>query len=534
MRTRILLSAFSLLVLAFPAIANDPPRLVVYISVDQMRDDYLDRYSPYFTGGFRSLMNEGTRYTDATLNYASSVTCLGHSVLGTGCYPSTSGIMENEWVNPITRKRVYCVEDSSALGVDGEGGGSSPQNLLVTGVGDWLKAASPASKVIAVSGKDRAAILMGGKHPDYAFWYKKTNGHMVTSDYYTRDLPEWVERFNGSEWVRNNVPDAWTKLLSDSVYEKEGPDDFPAEAKWDGSSAFPHRFSPSKKNEQILTSPYGDLLVLDFAREAIVQERLGRRGVPDILCISLSDCDYIGHAFGPNSHEIMDHFLRLDLALGRFLAFLDSTFGRAKVLVALSADHGVMPLPEYLVKYGHTEAHRVLFRAELKPVMDSIDAAIRQEWGMKEPLFQEQGFLNYSAALRAGRDSLTLEKRVGEALKSIPCVADVYFRRELAGPGAPPRPYLGEFRRSYYAPRGEDFQVRYRENYLIENSETGTSHGSVYRYDTHVPILFWGDGLPFRSIPREVHTVDIAPTISRMLTIEYPRTVDGAPLEELK
>ena len=531
---RVLLSSvIAALLLSLPVHALEPPRLVVFISVDQMREDYFDRFSPYFTGGLKSLYMEGTFFSNAGLNYASSVTCLGHASLSTGAYPKTSGILENEWINPVTRKSVYCVEDSTAHEVDGEGGGSSPDNLLVPAVGDWLKASSPKSKVIAISGKDRAAILMGGKHPDYAFWYSRKSGHMTTSDYYTGHLPDWTRDFNNSGWVANHVPAAWTKLLPDSVYEKEGPDDFVSEAKWDSSSSFPHRFSPAKKAGQILTSPYGDLLVLDFARKAITYEKLGQRGVPDILCVSLSDCDYVGHAFGPNSHEIMDLLFRLDAGLGSFLSFVDSAVGRSNVLVVLSADHGVMPLPEFLVQYRHQEAHRVLYQSQLKPQLDSIDWAIRTEWGMNKSIFEERGFLNYREALRVGKDSLQFEQRVGDAMRTISCVADLFFRRELLNPGTPERPYLDEFRRSYYPGRGEDFQVRFREYYLIEESPTGTSHGSVYRYDTHVPIVFWGDGTRALNVGREVHTVDIAPTLALILRINYPRTVDGLPLDEL-
>ena len=169
---RILLIGMLLAAAKSQVSAGEPPRLIIFISVDQMREDYFDRFAPYFTGGFKQLTPKGYSL-NANLNYASSVTCLGHATLSTGTYPMKSGIVDNEWINPATRKSVYCVEDTAAGSVDDEGGGSSPNNLLTTGVGDWLKASSPLSKVIAASGKDRAAILMGGKHPDYAFWYSR-------------------------------------------------------------------------------------------------------------------------------------------------------------------------------------------------------------------------------------------------------------------------------------------------------------------------------------------------------------------------
>ncbi len=529
-----LLMGMMLAAMNAPASGVEPPRLIIFISVDQMREDYFDRFAPYFTGGLKRLYDQGMFFSNANLNYASTVTCLGHAALSTGTYSMKSGIIDNEWVNPATRKSVYCVEDTSAGKVDDEGGGSSPNNLLVTGIGDWLKASSPRSKVIAASGKDRAAILMGGKHPDYAFWYSRKNGRMVTSKYYAQHEPEWVRTFNESKWIEKNLPSSWTKLLPESVYVKEGPDDFSAEEKWDSSSSFPHKFSPSRKTDQILTSPYGDMLVLDFAEQAIEAEKLGQRGVTDLLCVGLSDCDYIGHAFGPNSHEIMDHLFRLDRALGKFLSNADAAAGSAKVLVVLSADHGVMPLPEFLVQYRHQDARRILYPSQIKPKIDSIDLVMQKEWRTPEPIFEMGGFLNYAGAARAGADSLQVEHRVGESLRRIDGIADVYFRRELIDARTPDRPYLAQFRRSYYPQRGEDFQIRYCEYCLVESKATGTSHGSVYSYDTHVPIIFLYPGIQAVHIQREVHTVDIAPTLAHILKIDYPSSVDGVPMEELK
>lgn len=531
---RILLTVIVPALIAIQAYAVQPPRLIIFISVDQMREDYFERFAPYYAGGLRQLYTEGVFFSNANLNYASSVTCLGHATLSTGAYPMTSGILDNEWLNPVTRKSVYCVEDTSAGKVDGEGGGESPNNLLVTAIGDWLKTSSPNSKVITASGKDRAAILMGGKHPDCAYWYSRKNGHMVTSDYYTQHVPGWVTEFNSSQWIDKNVPLAWTKLLPESVYTQEGPDEFIAEAKVNSSSSFPHQFEPGKKTEQLLATPYGDLLVLDFAREAIRAERLGQRGVADLLCLSLSDCDYIGHEFGPNSHEMIDHLVRLDRALGSFFADAQRAIGVSNVLVVLSADHGVMPLPEFLSQFKHEHARRIIYQTEIKKQLDSLDQLVQKEWNIHEQIFENGGFLNYAAAARVGKDSLQVERRAGQILQSIEGIADVYFRRELMNARTPDRPYLAQFRRSYYPPRGEDYQIRYCEYCLVSSHTTGTSHGSVYSYDTHVPIVFWGAGAKRANVSREVHTVDIAPTLARILNVEYPRTVDGVPLEELK
>jgi predicted AlkP superfamily pyrophosphatase or phosphodiesterase len=354
---------------------------------------------------------------------------------------------------------------------------------------------------------------------------------MVTSDYYTRDVPEWVKSFNGKDWIQQNVPESWTRLRPESVYARYGPDELEGEMKWGGSTAFPHRFQDDKKREQIVTSPYGDLMTLDFAREAVRSEKLGQRGVTDLLLISLSCTDYVGHAFGPNSQEMADQMIRLDRSLGSFIADMEKRLGRGSILVALSADHAVLPLPEYLTTLQHKPGRRILPQNEINPKIEEFDRTLRREFGTTEHIIQSDAFLNYAAA--ANVDSVALEHRVREGLLKIDGVADVYFRRELMNGKNPDRPYLGKYQRGYFPPRGKDFLIRPCEYCLITSSATGTSHGSPYRYDTHVPMVFWGKGIKSGKVSREVHTVDIAPTIARYLDIPYPPIVDGTPLREI-
>ncbi len=536
MRTsRRILPTTALLLICVTLLAQpaQKPKLVLFISIDQMRPDYLERFAIEYTGGFKKLLKEGIVFKNADLNYASSQTGPGHAALGTGSYPGRNGIPSNEWIDRATGKQVYCVQDSTAGPVEGEGGGVSPRNLVVTSLGDWLKSASPQSKVITASAKDRAAILMGGRHPDYAFWYDRNTGHMVTSDYYTHQLPDYVKAFNASGWIERNVPDAWTKLLPDSVYTRLGPDEMEGELKWNGSSAFPHTFQPDKKKEQILTSTYGDLLILDFAKEVLRAEKLGQRGVTDLLCVSLSCTDYIGHSFGPNSHEIYDHLLRLDRGLGEFFSYLEEEVGAGNVLVALSADHAVLELPEHLAQVQHKAAKRISFDNEVAPKIQELDRSLQREIGIDESIIRWNAFLNYAAAAKVGVDSLRLERKIRDGLLKIDGVVDVYFRRELTNRNTPNRPYLRHFQRSYYPPRGEDFLFRGCEYCLFTSWPTGTSHGSPYRYDTHVPMVFWGKGLRSLEVSRETYTVDIAPTIAKFLRISYPANVDGVPLREI-
>jgi predicted AlkP superfamily pyrophosphatase or phosphodiesterase len=509
------------------------PRLVIFISIDQMRADYLERFKESFAGGLKRLTREGIVFRNADLNYAPSETGPGHAALSTGSYPSRSGILSNDWIDPSTRKEVYCVDDSSAEKVDAEGGGFSPKNLEVTALGDWLKSASPHSKVIAISAKDRAAILMGGQHANCAYWYDSHSGHMVTSEYYTHSEPEWVRSFNKNHWIEDNVPAEWTTLHPSSYYDQFGLDSVEGEMKWNGSTVFPHRFSPKKRNEQILRSPYGDMLLLDFARSAVRIEKLGQRNSTDLLCISLSCTDYVGHAFGPNSREMADQMLRLDASLGTFLSDVERMVGRGNILLALSADHAVLPLPEYTIQIEHKFARRILPQNAINPGIEALDRLLAQELNTSDHIIQSDEFLNYAAALKVGIDSLELERRVKEGLLKIDGIVDVYFRRELLATSTPDRQYIQKFRRGYFGARGKDFIIRFCENCLISTSSIGTSHGSPYDYDTHVPLIFWGTGVNPGMSDRSVYTVDVAATLATILNIPYPEGVDGKPLSEV-
>lgn len=514
--------------------SSSKPKLVVLLSVDQMRGDYLRRFEGDFTGGFKRLWSEGIVYTNADLNYASTETGPGHATFSTGTYPAKSGIHGNEWIEPDTRNDVYCVADSTALPVDGLGGKMSPRNLLTTALGDWLKSASPQSRVFSVSVKDRAAILMGGKRPDKAFWYDGRSGSMVTSSYYMNSLPAYVKDFNASGWIEKNVPDAWTRLLPDSVYERFGPDEFEGEGLWNGTTTFPHAFAKDKKADQLRTSPYGDLLILAFAQQAVLAEELGQGSATDLLAISLSCTDYVGHHYGPSSHELHDQLVRIDRGLGEFFAFLDKQLGKENYIVAFSADHGVCPLPEHRSMVERREGRRIDYNTVVRTALPQAINALMEEWKISEPLIEKNAFLNYSAAAKAGIDSLTLERRVKQVFLELDGVTDIFFRRELLSPSTPDRPYLSKFRNSYNPGRGEDFQVLACEFCLLSTRKTGSTHGSAHRYDSHVPLVFWGAAIKAQRIEREAHSVDLAPTVAKLLGIPFPSTLDGVPLPEVK
>ncbi|MDP1676805.1 MAG: alkaline phosphatase family protein [Bacteroidota bacterium] len=509
------------------------PKLIVFISIDQMRADYFERYNQYFTGGFNRLFSKGIVYTNADLNYAASETGPGHATLGTGCYPWKSGILANEWVEHKTLKEMYCVSDSTAKSVDSVGGGNSPRNLVVTAVGDWLKQQTPTSKVITASFKDRAAILMGGKNPDYVFWYSKSVGGMVTSDYYSKSLPQWVKTFNASNWPEKNVPAEWSKTLADSDYSKIGPDEYAAEAKRKETTAFPYSFTIGKKAEELGGSPYGDKIIVDFAMDAVKNEKLGQRNVTDLLCISLSNCDYVGHAQGPDSHEMLDLLVNVDRYLGDFFSFLDKNIGKDNYVVALSADHAVCPLPEFNTEFRNVSAKRYIYAADIKPKTDTLNSKLKLELNSSEDILIKNAFINYSAGTKAGLDSIQLEQKVKMGLLSIDAFVDIYFRRELVTREKSDKLFIEKYRNSYYAPRGKDYLYRIRENSIISSRPYGTTHGSPYSYDTHVPLIFWWNNATPKKITREVHSADAAPTLAKFAGFSFPKNLDGVPLKEV-
>jgi predicted AlkP superfamily pyrophosphatase or phosphodiesterase len=508
------------------------PHLVVILSIDQMRADYLVRYAPLYEFGFARLLREGVHFRTAELNYAGSSTGPGHATLGTGVYPWKSGIVSNNYTERQTGRRMYCVADSTSEPLGLDGGRMSPRNLLVTGLGDWLKSASPGSHVISISYKDRAAILMGGKHPDAAYWYDRRSGRMSSSSYYLRALPEWMGQFNAGDWITRNLPHEWTKLRPDSVYETYGPDDMPGETAWNGKRTFPHIIGPGQEVGRLFNTPWGNDFLFDAARAAIRGEQLGKRGAVDLLWLSLSATDNIGSDFGSGSHEMIDNLLRMDAALGRFLSDLDSSHGPGGFMLVLTGDHGVMPLPEYERAFGTHHARRLDNSLTVERTVKGVDSVLRLEFGISDRIVK--GGRIDEIALRGSRLSRQMvEDRLRAALSGIDGVADVYFRSELLDPSTTDRPYLQKYRHSVHQDRSPDYFIRDCEYCLNDADSTGTSHGSPYVYDTQVPMVFWGTGRSAVVVERTVHTVDLAATLAAFYRLPVPASLDGVALKEV-
>ncbi|MGB5107373.1 MAG: alkaline phosphatase family protein [Candidatus Zixiibacteriota bacterium] len=532
-----------MLALLSPAISlnaqENPPslKLVVLIVVDQMRSDYLARFDSLYTGGLARLSHQGFVFNKAFHNHAHTETGPGHATIATGAFPGHHGIVANSWFDDSTGKSVYCIFDSTAtIGGHPELAGRSPVNLRRGGITDLLNRGQLASKVYAVAAKDRAAVLMAGYSADGAYWYNSGDGTMVTSLFYTAVYPEWAAAFNASWPADQYYSGVWDRFAPLADYRFSGPDSVAAES--NGKDiAFPHIFSPRENDDpktlydNLLATPFADHLVLRFARELVCGEGLGLDDTLDLLMIGCSAADYVGHTYGPRSHEVEDYYLRLDHYLGEFFAFLDSTVGLDRYAVALSSDHGALELPETQQKQG-VDAGRInpdsLESAILKAGLD-VAGRIGIEQNVIRRVYGGV-FLDFADAQAKGISKPELEDIVATELRKIPYIADAYTSDEMAASGGSPRLYLEQFRNNYFEGRSPNISYRLKENYILSRDANGTTHGSCYCYDTDVPIVFYGPGIKAATSDHRAQTVDIVPTLIDIMGLNPTGNLDGASL----
>jgi predicted AlkP superfamily pyrophosphatase or phosphodiesterase len=527
-----------LLALLAPALtqihASEKPKLAVVIVVDQMRSDYLTREQALLTGGFKRLLEDGFQFSETYHEHAVTETGVGHATIATGCYPSHHGIVGNEWWDRSKSRWVYCVEDSGkGIAKRDFAAGRSPNNLRRPVFGDWLRQSSLESKVFAVTGKDRSSILMAG-FGGQAYWYYPNDGTFVTSTYYEAAYPAWVDSFNIRRTAADDAVSIWDRLLSLDKYV--GPDSVAAE--FDGKkTAFPHDFAAGPKNEpkkyygEIRYSPFFDQLILRFARDLVINEQLGADSVVDLLMIGCSAGDYIGHRYGPSSHEIQDHYLRLDGYLNSFFAFLDSTVGVNQYVVALTGDHGVAPLPEEFNEKGIAAGR--INGDTLEAAVRRIGAAVAVEIKCSTNVVLAAGdgvILNYAEAKAAGHDEPWLRRTVSKKIKRLNLVVDAFTREDLASGGVDNRPFINLYRNNYYPDRSPDIMLQFKEYWIISDEPHGTSHGTPYDYDRHVPLIFYGAGIKAGLDTQRAASVDVAPTLSELLGTAPPADIDGRSL----
>ncbi len=537
-RLAALLAGALLSMVPFPA-AAEAPRLVVLLVIDQLRPD---RIGPELPGGFGRLTREGRVFRQAVLDHAMTETCPGHVSLATGTHPGRAGIPGNSFLDVENEHRVYCVFDADpAAAVLGGRQGRSPRNIRATALGDWMKQADPRSRVYGVSAKDRAAVALAGQRADAAYWLNR-GGPLVgftTSRYYREDLPAWVRRWNGLspplDGFLSQLPESWEHDAK--VVQMAGrPDDFDGESeRWSGTSNHPIRDRRAAAfAENLMASPYLDEVTLDFARTLVEEEALGQGPAPDLLGLSLSGTDWIGHLYGPFSHESLDALARLDRSLARFLGFLEERVGEGRVLVALSSDHGVLPLPEWLAVTGEETCPVPGGRVNLRRLAFGVLWDLH--WRFAGPFTRPRNWM-----LLAGTQ-LAIKRSVAEShgvaveevvaatqarLEAHPAIARAWTGEELRRDQSE---MARLYRHSVDPTRSGDLALQVAEGCLLWTQDTGTSHGSPHLYDRAVPMLFWGDPVRGGVEWERVATVDVAPTLAGLLGIPVPEGLDGRDL----
>lgn len=510
-------------------IISGRPKLVVGIVVDQMRWDFLYRYyDRYGTGGFKRLIQDGYSCENTFIPYTPTVTAAGHTCIYTGSIPAIHGITGNDFYDYSLHKALYCSEDKSvqSVGCDNENGQMSPRNMLVTTIGDELKLATNfRSKVIGIALKDRGAILPAGHSADAAYWYDNQTGRFISSTYYMNTLPKWVDDFNAEGRVLAYYRKNWNTLYPIDTYVQSDADSNSYESRPFGKEQahFPYVLNgyAEQKNYGIIRStPYGNSLTVDFAEAAITHEALGKHEFSDMLTISFSSTDYIGHAFGPNAVETEDAYLRLDKDIASLLSFLDLHVGAGNYTVFLSADHGVAHVPGFLDKH-HIPNGNVVGTDVLKALNEKLKSIYGYErlclYGSNY-----QFYLDHELILEKGLDKQKIIVSAIEFLeqqKGIDRALDYAQLQEAMLPKALKEQLVN----GYYPKRCGDILVLLKPGYIDdEYGGHGTTHGVWSPYDAHIPLLFYGKGIRNGSTNEKVYMTDIAPTLAALLHIQMP------------
>lgn len=523
------------------AAQHETPKLVVGIVVDQMKQEYLLRFKDKFgEEGFKRMIKGGFMARNAHYNYIPTYTGPGHASIYTGTTPSQHGIIANNWYSRPLGRSVYCAGDTgvSAVGGTERSGKISPRNLMTSTITDELKLTTNfRAKIVGVAIKDRGAALPAGHVADGAYWYDSNTGTFMTSTYYMEELPAWVERFNEKKLPTHYLEQTWNTVLPIDQYTESLPDDNPYENTFKSKDqpVFPYNLEQlSKENwgySLLRTTPFGNTLTLDFALAAIEGEGMGKDDITDFLTLSFSSTDYIGHFFGPNSIELEDTYIRLDRELARLFRYLDEEIGKDEYVVFLSADHGVVANPQFLADRGLPGGYidgekigRVLRERLRKQLGDG-------EW--IENISNYQVFLDRALLRERGIDLRKAQRIAAEAALQIEELVDAYPAAAIANTAFPDA-LRTSLQNGYHRKRSGDVLVLAKPGYLTgKPGDMGTSHGTGYAYDTHIPVIFYGKGVPQGSTVRKVNITDIAPTLSMLLGISLPASVSGEPITEI-
>lgn len=493
------------------------PKLVLAVVVDQFRYDYLLRFRGDYHSGFARLLTEGAVFADARYIHYPTVTAVGHSTFMSGATPSVSGIISNEWLDRESDEPVTSVSDKSTALLGGTPGtkGSSPHRLLVSTVGDELKMSGQTSRVIGISIKDRSSILPAGHMADAAYWFDNDSQHFVSSSYYMKQLPVWVVKVNQDRPTYKYLGVDWQAVNAK-------PSDKPFCSMKAGADV---RFCGPIEN-----TPFGNELLEEFAEKAIEQEQLGSHSGTDVLALSFSSNDYVGHERGPDSPEVRDISIRTDQLLGKLLDFINARIGQENLLLVFTADHGVSPVPK--VNNDRKMPGGWLSAQEYS---GKIGAQLAQKFGQGDWFHYDaygQLYLNYATVAKNNVDIAEVRRFAAEVARALPHVARVFTRDDLLRPGAAVDSVGRAVQLGFYGPRSADL-VLLPEPYYMFSSPPGTTHQTPYSYDNHVPLIFFGMGIRAGVRYEAVTINDVAPTLAAILGVETPSGASGRILAEI-
>ena len=525
---------------AAPA-APSKPKLIVLIAIDGLPQrqvlQYRDQLAP---DGFNRFLERGSWFSDARYGHSFTVTGPGHATMLTGAYPHRSGIIGNEWRDLKTGEREYCTGDTSATYIGHRTNpldGTSPKSLKVETVGDVLRRASPLSKVITVSGKDRGAILPAGK-TGTAYMYMSSTGQFASSTYYMPEHPAWVHAFNARRPADRYFKQEWKALLPEAAYSRSLPDNQP----WFGPAggALPSRFGMPDDDApgpnfygSLLRGPFADALSLDFARAALAGEQLGQDVAPDILSISLSGHDYVNHAYSAESRLSHDHVLQLDRLLERFFHDLDTAVGKNQYVAVLTADHGFMPAVQVSAQQGLPTG-----RIDGAQTLANINKGLERAFGPGKWVMSYSGsslLLDHRLLAQKGLDANSVADAARALLLVEPGFAAAYTRTEMRSGVRAADPLFSALEKSWHPDVSGDVQYALKPHWLFGARATGAVHGSPYDYDNHVPIFLYGPAWIGKGrVDRRVEVVDIAPTLAALLGVAAPVTAEGQVLPLVK
>lgn len=521
-----------------PLVAKAPtqPKLVVGIVVDQMRYDYLTRFwNAYGQGGFRRLANQGFNCKNHHFNYAPTSTGPGHASVYTGTTPATHGIIGNNWYDKVTETSVYCAADTNyiTVGASGNAGKMSPHRMLTTTITDQNRIHTQMrGKTIAIALKDRGAVLPGGHTANAAYWFEGGQGaNWITSSYYMKALPSWVTNFNTSNAVEA-YKKAWTLLKQPQMYTASGTDENPYEGKFktETSTAFPHNLPQlweANGHSSILRyTGYGIHITTDFALAALKEEKLGQDQYTDFLAISYSSTDYAGHMFGVNSVEVQDTYLRLDQDIAKLLTALDQQVGQGNYTVFLTADHGAIHVPAYLQDLKVPAGY-----LQMGKIKEAFNQFLTYTYGttdLVKNISNNQVFLDHKVIANLDMDLDDVQEEIALHLLSYPEVAHTYTAHQMwQQQYTHGLPYIVQ--NGWNQKRSGDVLLVQNRGY-VSYPKTGSTHGSAMIYDTHVPLLFYGNGIAKGSTVARTQTPDVAVTIASLLGTAFPNGATGTPI----